>query len=190
MKALVELMWCRSYGSVTIDAICEQAGVRKGSFYHFFRSKTDLAAASLEWLWSDLRPELDAVFSASHEPPERLRLFFARARRRAHDLRESFGRVPGCPFFVLGSEVCGVEPEVLAVIRDVLARYHRYLESTIRDGIASGAFEPTDPAAAARALFALFEGALTQARIHDDPERVAEAESAAFRLLAPVGVPA
>ncbi|MBC8096206.1 MAG: TetR/AcrR family transcriptional regulator, partial [Akkermansiaceae bacterium] len=38
MKALTELIWTGSYGSTTIDQICERAGVKKGSFYHFFDS--------------------------------------------------------------------------------------------------------------------------------------------------------
>lgn len=33
LAAALDLIWERSYGSVTIDAICEKAGVKKGSFY-------------------------------------------------------------------------------------------------------------------------------------------------------------
>ncbi|MEO8425481.1 MAG: TetR/AcrR family transcriptional regulator [Verrucomicrobiota bacterium] len=39
MKAVQELIWTGSYGSTTIDQICQKAGVKKGSFYHFFDSK-------------------------------------------------------------------------------------------------------------------------------------------------------
>src|SRR5262249_2566506 len=45
MDAVCELIWAGSYGSTTIDQICEKAGVKKGSFYHFFDSKADLAVA-------------------------------------------------------------------------------------------------------------------------------------------------
>ncbi|PYJ58790.1 MAG: TetR/AcrR family transcriptional regulator, partial [Verrucomicrobia bacterium] len=33
MGAVRELIWEGSYGSTTIDQICEKAGVKKGSFY-------------------------------------------------------------------------------------------------------------------------------------------------------------
>ena len=35
MEAVGELIWTGSYGSTTIDQICEKAGVKKGSFYYF-----------------------------------------------------------------------------------------------------------------------------------------------------------
>ena len=43
MKAVGELLWTGSFGSTTIDQICEKAGVKKGSFYYFFDSKAELA---------------------------------------------------------------------------------------------------------------------------------------------------
>jgi TetR/AcrR family transcriptional regulator, transcriptional repressor for nem operon len=36
----------RSYTDVGVSEICETAGVQKGSFYHFFPSKQDLASRS------------------------------------------------------------------------------------------------------------------------------------------------
>ena len=48
LDAALDLIWERSYGVVTIDAICEKAGVKKGSFYYFFESKSALAVAALE----------------------------------------------------------------------------------------------------------------------------------------------
>ena len=47
MEAVSELIWTGSYGSTTIDQICEKAGVKKGSFYYFFKSKSELAAAAV-----------------------------------------------------------------------------------------------------------------------------------------------
>jgi len=37
MEAVEELIWKGSYGSTTIDQICEKAGVKKGSFYYSAR---------------------------------------------------------------------------------------------------------------------------------------------------------
>ena len=51
MDAVTELIWSGSYGSTTIDHICEKAGVKKGSFYYFFDSKSDLAAVAFEAEW-------------------------------------------------------------------------------------------------------------------------------------------
>jgi TetR/AcrR family transcriptional regulator, transcriptional repressor for nem operon len=72
MDAIIDLMWAQSYGSVTVDAICERAGVKKGSFYYFFKSKTELTLDALEHLWTQVRPELDEIFSASVPPIQRI----------------------------------------------------------------------------------------------------------------------
>jgi len=61
MEAVRELIWAGSYGSTTIDQICEKAGVKKGSFYYFFDSKADLAVTAIEGEWKNRRTELDAV---------------------------------------------------------------------------------------------------------------------------------
>ena len=45
LQATIDLIWQNSYGAVTVDNICERAGVKKGSFYYFFPSKTDLVVA-------------------------------------------------------------------------------------------------------------------------------------------------
>jgi len=46
--AAMDLIWENSYGSTSVDAICERAGAKKGSFYYFFKSKSELAAAALD----------------------------------------------------------------------------------------------------------------------------------------------
>src|SRR5215212_7256369 len=73
MEAIAELIWTGSYGTTTIDQICDKAGVKKGSFYYFFKSKADLAEAAIEVEWTKYRTVLDNVFSASVPPLERLK---------------------------------------------------------------------------------------------------------------------
>ena len=51
-EAAMGLIWENSYGATSVDAICERAGAKKGSFYYFFKSKSELAAAALEGDWS------------------------------------------------------------------------------------------------------------------------------------------
>ena len=62
MEAVLELIWKGSYGSTTIDQICEKAGVKKGSFYYFFDSKAELAETALDEDWQRHRVELDSIF--------------------------------------------------------------------------------------------------------------------------------
>ena len=38
--AALDLMWENSYGTTSVDSICERAGAKKGSFYYFFTKLT------------------------------------------------------------------------------------------------------------------------------------------------------
>ena len=51
INSAIELIGTRSYNSVGVQEICEHAGVKKGSFYHFFPSKSDLTVAALDAMW-------------------------------------------------------------------------------------------------------------------------------------------
>src|SRR5438552_7478781 len=75
MGAVRELIWTGSYGSTTIDQICQKAEVKKGSFYYFFDSKADVAAAAMEEEWEKRRPELDSIFSPTIPPLDRLKKY-------------------------------------------------------------------------------------------------------------------
>ena len=75
MEAVSELIWTGSYASTTIDQICERAQVKKGSFYYFFKSKSDLAIAALDEGYKGKRAEMDAIFSPTVPPLEKKERF-------------------------------------------------------------------------------------------------------------------
>jgi TetR/AcrR family transcriptional repressor of nem operon len=74
MDAAYELIWSYSYGSVTIEAICDHARVKKGSFYYFFDSKSDLAVAALNAWWEERKKVAGEMFRPENPPLERLQL--------------------------------------------------------------------------------------------------------------------
>ncbi len=49
LSAAKTLMLTHGYAATTVDAICEKAGLTKGSFYHFYKSKEELGLAVLRW---------------------------------------------------------------------------------------------------------------------------------------------
>ncbi|WP_367870115.1 TetR/AcrR family transcriptional regulator [Luteolibacter sp. Populi] len=171
LEAAGDLIWENSYGMVTIDAICEKAGVKKGSFYYFFESKADLAVAALEEDWQkEMKPKFDAMFSASNPPLERIRLMMQSSYDCQKQMLEENGQILGCPCFSLGSEICTQNEPIRAKVQETLCRMVRYLESAIRDAQADGSVGPGDPLIKAKAVYTLYEGSLTEARIHNSLE--------------------
>lgn len=183
MDAVLELLWTGSYGSTTVDLICDKAGVRKGSFYHFFESKADLAVAALDAEFRQRKVELDAIFSPTVAPLERLRSLCEMAYRRQADAQQQFGRVLGCPLVTLGAEVSTVEAKVRAKVEEILEFHLRYVASAIREAHAAGLIDAPDAVAKARMLRAYYQGLLTQARINNDVEVLRELTPGVFAIL-------
>lgn len=181
VQATIDLIWTESYGAVSVDAICEQAKVKKGSFYHFFKSKDDLVIAALEAHWEGRKPTLDALFAPSHPPLERLRLYFENVYQRQSEMAHKFGRPPGCLYGKVGVEVGG-DSEIGRKVQQIMAAYVAYYESALADAAADG-IPISDVAGKARALFAFMEGVLTQARIQDDHEIMKNLGKSSFQFL-------
>ena len=183
MEAVKELIWTGSYGSTTIDQICDKAGVKKGSFYYFFDSKADLAEAALAEDWERRRPELDSLFSPTTPPLERLRKYCEFGYKLQAELKAKCGCVLGCPLFTLGSEVSTQEDRLQKKIQEILDCKRKYMESAIRDAHAAGLIDAPDAAAKARSLFAYYQGLVTEARIQDNLELLGEAIHGTYALL-------
>ncbi|HSI64953.1 MAG TPA: TetR/AcrR family transcriptional regulator [Candidatus Saccharimonadia bacterium] len=187
LEAALHLIWERSYGDVTIDNICETAKVKKGSFYYFFNSKSELAVAALQDNWTNNgRAKWDAMFSPSMPPLERIRTFMKSVHDSQEEVQKEYGRVLGCPCFCLGTEVSTQDDALLGVAQEILRKQLCYFESAIRDAQAEGSVGPGNANMKARCLFALFEGSLAQARIQNDLEILSSLSNASMDLL---GVP-
>jgi TetR/AcrR family transcriptional repressor of nem operon len=152
MNAVGELIWTGSYGSTTIDQICEKAGVKKGSFYYFFDSKADLAVTAIDADWAKRRVELDALFSPTVPPLERLRRYCEYGYKLQAEIKNRCGCVLGCPLFSLGSEVSTQEVKLQKKVKEILDQKRKDLESAIRDAHAAGLVDAPDAAAKARML--------------------------------------
>jgi TetR/AcrR family transcriptional repressor of nem operon len=170
MTAALDLMWEESYGAVSIDDICQRAGVKKGSFYYFYESKSALAVAALERMSQEQRVVWDEQFSPATPPLERIRARCEFTYKKQTDLKAKHGKVLGCPLCSVGSEICNQDEQIRDKIREICTRSIKYWESAIRDAQTEGLIAPGDPAAKARCVFAYYEGLITQARIYNDAE--------------------
>jgi TetR/AcrR family transcriptional repressor of nem operon len=186
MTAALDLISEESYGAVTIDDICGRAEVKKGSFYYFYDSKSDLAIAALNRLWTEnWKPRLDALFSPSVEPLKRLTSYLEGLYEKQAEFKRKTGRVPGCPVCSVGSEISREDEKLGAKVREICGCKRCYFQSAIRDAVAQGSIEPCDPVEKASSLIALIEGVMSQGRIMNDPEIIRRLPAMALDLLRP-----
>src|ERR1700739_1967818 len=97
-EAAMDLIWENSYGATSVDAICERAGAKKGSFYYFFKSKSELAAAALEGDWKRRKAGMDTIFSATVPALDMMERSFDAIHDRLAVIQRKCGSTLGCPY--------------------------------------------------------------------------------------------
>jgi TetR/AcrR family transcriptional regulator, transcriptional repressor for nem operon len=73
LDAALQVVRAKGYAATTVDDICRMAGVTKGSFFHHFKSKDDLALAAVDH-WGSMTDGFFAGAPYRHaaDPLERL----------------------------------------------------------------------------------------------------------------------
>jgi TetR/AcrR family transcriptional repressor of nem operon len=183
LYAAIDLIWRASFGSVSVDDICVQAGVLKGSFYHFFPSKVDLAIEAVKFNWEEYRPEIDRIYDAEKEPLQRISDHCDLALKRQKEMLKTCGFVPGCPVTVLGSEQSTQNEPLREVIDSHLKYMMRYFSQAISDAIESGAIPKTNIKRKTDEIFSLYLGTFTYARITNDLQPIRNMKKALLTLL-------
>ena len=183
LDAAMDLIWENSYGATSVDAICDRAGAKKGSFYYFFKSKSELAAAALEDCWNKKRAEMDSIFSPTVPPLERFDRYFDFVHDRLAEVQKKCGSILGCPFISVGSEVSTQDQIVRETIDRIMDRKVNDFVSAVRDAAAEGLIDAPDPVAKARALFSCYQGTMAQARIQNDIELLRGFKEVAMEVL-------
>jgi TetR/AcrR family transcriptional repressor of nem operon len=181
--AAMDLIWENSYGATSVDEICERAGAKKGSFYYFFKSKSELAAAALEADWQKRKSDMDSIFSPTVPPLERFERYFDFVHDRLAEIQKECGSILGCPLMSVGSEVSTQDEVLREKVQSILDRKIRYFESAIRDAHAQDLIVAPDAKAKAKGLFACYQGTLAQARIQNNLELLRGFKQVAFDML-------
>jgi TetR/AcrR family transcriptional repressor of nem operon len=184
LNAASDLLWEKSYHSVTVDEVCARASVRKGSLYHFFESKSALTVAVLQHLWETVaEPAYEKHFSLANPPLARITNFLGWLQRLQREKYGELGRVLGWPFFTLGCELGVREPAISKTLCVIESAELSYFESAILGAIDQDAIEPGIPREDALSLRAAIAGILARARILNDPGELGTLTALPTRVL-------
>lgn len=180
------LMHARGINRVGVQEICAIACVQKGSFYHFFKSKDDLATAALDKHWSEARNQYwRLAFSEDVAPLDRIRRFFQMAYfyfKQAHD--EGNG-IWGCPFGNAALEMANQNDAISEKVSIVFSDATTFLRKAIDEAARRGDISAQNPQQSAESLWAYYEGILLVAKARRDPEVIRRLGSEAINLLNP-----
>jgi AcrR family transcriptional regulator len=171
LAAADELFYEQGIHTVGIDRIIERAGVAKASLYSSFGSKDELVRAYLQSRDASRRARVQAVVDRHTEPKARLLAVFDSLAKAV-----ALPSFRGCPFANASAEsdADSVAVEVTRAARQWL--HDLLVELTTALGVA-------DPGGLSIQLALLYDGALAQSRLDQDPGRGTAARAAAEVLI-------
>jgi TetR/AcrR family transcriptional repressor of nem operon len=158
-----KIMSRKGFSGVGLTEILKDAGVPKGSFYHYFASKDAFGEAMLAAYFEGYHADMDALFlKPGLTGAERLMLYFA-AWRENQGAFDCQGR---CLAVKLGAEVADLsEPMRLALKKGTSGIISR-MTHAIEDGVADGSLAIQErPADLAASLYYLWLGASVMVKI-------------------------
>ncbi len=164
-----DMMHTKGYQGVVLDEVLAKANVHKGSMYHFFKSKKELALTSIREKMST-RLEDTYLHVLSHEPPY-LPYWFA----TLHDtsLRD-FKR--GCPISNLIQEMSNLDEDFKITLRQIYFDVKKGFKTVYDKAVISGELqEECDTEQLARFSLVVLKGAIINAKASGDPSVYSDA---------------
>ena len=109
MAVTRDLLLERGFGGTSVDAICQQAGLSKGSFFHHFKSKEEAASATLQWFFEVTKEAMSSSgYAEKQDAVERLTTYLDGV---AVMMRAASGS-GGCLLGAMALELSSTHPEI------------------------------------------------------------------------------
>ena len=186
IDAAATLFHTQSYGDVGIAAICKEANVSKGSFFHFFPSKRDLGLAVLEQFREHINKTLvEKAFSPEHPPLERLHRFVEELYDFQKAQADEHGHLPGCPFANIVMEQATQDDALRLKADGCIRSIANHTRTTVADAVQRGDLPPLDEERTAEAMFGYLEGIQLMAKARNDAELIRQLGPAVTTIRVP-----
>jgi TetR/AcrR family transcriptional repressor of nem operon len=167
LETASRLMSKQGYTATRVEQICNEAGVTKGAFFHYFKTKDDLGKQTVEHFNDVVREEWieSGDWRDEEDPTRRLFGHLAYVRDRLADRDPS----QGCVYCVVSQEAGSRDPEINALVRDGLNKWRDEVATMIKD--ASNGRELKQPAEKLADCFLMaVEGGHMMAKAREDAE--------------------
>ena len=171
INAAIQLLWEQSYLGTSVDELCSRAEVRKGSFYHFFPSKTNLALAAIDTSWNQTKLHVfTPIFSTDKNGMDQLQDLLNKVDEVQSSILKSNGAFLGCPFGNLGQEMATKDEQIRKATQKVFEGHCEFIAGALDNAQQNGLIPTGDNNQKAINIFALFEGGLLLSKVANDPK--------------------
>ena len=173
VDAGVNLMRSRGFNATTLDDICAAAGVTKGGFFHYFKSKEEIAKAALERFAAGKSNDFqNAEFRKVTDSLERL---FARLDFVVQSIGGTSRVTKGCLIGMLAQELSASNPALRAACQASFVRVAQDFENDLIAAKADYAPKASfDTKSVATLYVAIIQGSLMLAKSSESNRVLAE----------------
>lgn len=156
------LMTHRGYTAVGLNEVLSTAGVPKGSFYHYFKSKEEFGQALLDVYFDEYLSRIEPILKQQANGAQSLLRYFQYWSETQYDDAVD----NKCLVVKLGAEVCDLS-EVMRHVLDIgTSRIIGLISDSIERGINDGSIVTEDSHALAESLYQLWLGASLMAKVN------------------------
>ncbi|MBO7961406.1 TetR/AcrR family transcriptional regulator [Pseudomonas aeruginosa] len=160
------IMAVKGFSGVGLNEILQSAGVPKGSFYHYFKSKEQFGQALLEDYFRVYLADMDQRFSAPGlNARERLMSYWQKWLDNACPPCDE----QRCLVVKLSAEVADLSESMRITLRDGSDGIIERLVGCLGQGRDDGSLAPCDARHMASALYQLWLGASLLSKLHRSP---------------------
>jgi TetR/AcrR family transcriptional repressor of nem operon len=161
------LMTNKGYTAVGLAQVLSTAGVPKGSFYYYFKSKEEFGRALLEEYFSEYLSRVDALMARPGTGAERLLAYF-NYWTQTQGAEHLEGK---CLVVKLGAEVCDLSEDMRGVLEAGTVKIIERITACVEMGAADGSIHPEgDHEGFAASLYQLWLGASLLAKVNKSTE--------------------
>src|SRR5271170_1694007 len=132
LDATLKVVRAKGYSATRIEDVCAEAGLTKGSFFHHFKSKEDLALSALaHWDASTTKLFADAAYHAKADPLDRLLAYVTFRKSMLTGSLAEFTCFPG----TIVQETYETHPELREVCESTICNHAKTFEADIREAM-------------------------------------------------------
>jgi TetR/AcrR family transcriptional repressor of nem operon len=168
LGAALNVIRAKGYAATTVDDICHSAGLTKGSFFHHFKSKDDLAVSAAAY-WNEMT---EGFFAAApfHNSPDPLQRLLGYVDFRGDILRGELADYT-CLLGTLVQETYATHPAIRAACDNGMATHIAHITKDVE--AAKQLYAPDAPWSAESVGYfiqAVLQGAFIFAKAKQSPQ--------------------
>lgn len=157
------IMASKGYSAVGLNEILGEAGVPKGSFYHYFASKDAFGVAMLERYFSDYLSSMEGMLGHAQGTMQQRLMRYWQQWQETQSFQDCQGK---CLAVKLGAEVADLSEAMRLTLEKGTAAIVMRLTNAIKAGIADGSLQTDEtPEVVAESLYQLWLGASVMVKI-------------------------